>query len=604
MHLEVEKNDLSKLSPEKLLELDGRHEAEISRVQRAFRDSCRGPKKTRGLQAHSDLTSFIAIAEKERDTLDFTLKSVMSKHHVAEYEKKLDLVRRHIDCQKGLAAQIAAAKREIKEINGQHRRLDVEELNTFRESLNDHDHKLLLIKISKSKENLNSRMYASKVKESRLINENSSLRNGIEVMLYDRTLFNKHWGALVAQLSFNKRYLVDLIERATLAFNRQAGLLRNIDALTENELANKTMQVAEIEQMIRKISAIEKNHSFLGTKGNHREMMPLYEPEVRRRAMVEQNLTQTVRLYWKIIDKILITYSEDYKRKLVEEGKVVPKDKTLGKDSYAAKIEPEGSEEKNRVYEKLMYQAAMKEKFQMVSKTLLEYQKQTSDYLQRFSFLNNHQDRLISLSLLVENQRLDIDARRTNNQQQATLFLQLGQDLFNALNEERQRSMESQKRWIGHEQKLQQHLSEINAMFNALNCDTTFIDTLLGDMTKVTQFNIKLFLSSLETRVNKVLGHIYHCEKRCNEPHMIKTSKPSRPVVQASRYVEVTQCSECAEQQEVNRYDEKVTWPSKKDQVLTNVKEKVKSNDISYRLHTLSKCRLPNSRALVNKRFM
>lgn len=38
--------------------------------------------------------------------------------------------------------------------------------------------------------------------------------------------------------------------------------------------------------------------------------------------------------------------------------------------------------------------------------------------------------------------------------------------------------------------------------------------------------------------------------------------------------------------------------------ILNNVKEKVKSNDISYHLHTLSKFRLSNSRVLVNKRFV
>lgn len=599
MLLEVEKVNIEQLSPAKLLEIDKRNEEEISRIQRGFREICRGPHKNR---CNVNYSLFVRILESEIQALDLKLKSALSKVHVQEYEKQLEIVKGHISCQKIMTEEIKTVKRVTKQLTSQLQRIDKEEMKVAKKSINDHEYEILLKKIQKTKEILNSRLYVSKCNEGKLFEENYRLREGIQELLQDRAAFNKHWTNFAASLNFHKRYLIDLIERATLAFNCQQELLHKIDHLNEDDRIDTIIQSCRMEELIREMSSIDKKHDFLGVKGKKRELMPLNEPEVQRRATVEQNLKNSIELYWKIIDKILKTYSKQYQLLVIENkknetGKIRKKSMDYDDKDYDL------TDAERQMLKRIDEESVIDEKFCFLTQTMVEYKLFENNYIQQFNFLNQIQNQLVPLNIFITEKHNQLNLKRLTRKEETTSRLEQGLQLFNALKQEKSKSFDYEKMLASREIELQKYLQQINIIFTFLNCDTTFINSLLGDMSKVNRFNIKLFLSSLEMRVNKILGHIYYCESQAKVPRTVTVQRQTRPIVSIAKYVGVTQCSECAEQQEVNQYDEDVVLPEEKSRIKKNVQQKVKNNDFDYRMHTLSKCRLPKSRILVNKRF-
>lgn len=153
------------------------------------------------------------------------------------------------------------------------------------------------------------------------------------------------------------------------------------------------------------------------------------------------------------------------------------------------------------------------------------------------------------------------------------------------------------------------YMRTIGELFGRLGCDRESLDRQLGDQRLATEFNVIGYLAVLESRLNEVLNYVYHVERASGGGESNAGGLVVRGVQRSNNVgthitdvVLVQQCAECAEG-DVNRYDEKVVWPMERPAVLAIVREKTVTPEIQYRLHRLSKCRLPRSRALMSKRF-
>lgn len=154
---------------------------------------------------------------------------------------------------------------------------------------------------------------------------------------------------------------------------------------------------------------------------------------------------------------------------------------------------------------------------------------------------------------------------------------------------------------------LNNYLESINDIFTSLSCDRRLLLSLLGNHNQVTTFNIKLFLSTLENGLNSVLSHLYHIESKAGieqaKQFVRVVPRQQTTPVQVSQLIRKQQCSECAEREGVNRFDDSIIHPYRTQETRERLQEMVSSPEMQYRLHSLSQCRLPRSRLLVNERY-
>lgn len=126
---------------------------------------------------------------------------------------------------------------------------------------------------------------------------------------------------------------------------------------------------------------------------------------------------------------------------------------------------------------------------------------------------------------------------------------------------------------------------------------------ILGDNIQLQNLTFKLYLSSFEVRLNFIISLVISFEnKSIRTAKKVKKRQKPHKLLSIAALFNATQCPECAERDDVNRYDETIAIPIEGSEIRSDTLDKVKSNEIEYRLHNLSKCRLPKSRNFLNKK--
>lgn len=201
-----------------------------------------------------------------------------------------------------------------------------------------------------------------------------------------------------------------------------------------------------------------------------------------------------------------------------------------------------------------------------------------------------------------------IDAQREYTAAKRSLELRGVAELKAQLRQEGERTAEVRRLDGAGSNQFDMYMRTIGDLFARLGCDRERLDRQLGDQRLATEFNVSGYLAVLEARLNEVLNFVYQADREAGgrlDPKRLVVRGVQRnkdAPTHITDVVLVQQCAECAEG-DVNRYDEKVVLPMERPEVLASVREKTVTPEIQYRLHNLSKCRLPRSRALMSKRF-
>lgn len=588
------------------LSKDRHDEHELTKLQRALRFEA-GGEKHNFLKESVWITNKIEKYMKEKEYLDTILKSVMCKTHVETYENHVEFLDQHLACQNVLEEEIKLSKLHIQQIHSQLIRLDHKELQLRKTTTTDLQQREILRKAKRNYDIYVNRVYVSKQREGVVNEENRKLRQAIELMLYERAVFNKHWKSLVTELSHNKRFLTDLIERSILAFAKDEELYMRIDVMENRERMANYSQVAEMLQLLRKLDADKIYQDFLEAKGFRRQLMPLDEHEVKRREYVDQTLTNKLNVFWKIMHKILEVYCEEYKKEIDDAKKKQKK----GVDNKQPKKEDDNKKKlSSEEQKKLDNEDKIKEtarKQLLLWGVINEYCNKEKCYFAHFQYINEIYNQLEFLNTQVNHKQIHITNGRDIQKEHKIASAAEIKQLATFVDTEKKTTQAKQNECTTNETELQKYMNQILEIFKMMKCDTTFIESLLGEKNNVTNFNIKLFLSSLESTLNKMLAYVYYRERKSKVPvnkSTVKTSKRPKTVAPVPDVVVTTQCSECAEREDVNRYDETIVYPSKGNDTKTSVKKRLLANEMEYRMHNLSKCRLPKSRILVNKRYL
>lgn len=564
------------LSHKDQTKLEKQNEQALTHLQNKLCRVCQLPSQNY-VKRHRSCTvqRMIEKLERDRDEIDLNLNVALGVTHVSEYETQLQNIRDQVEYQYDLDMTIKGITLDIKHLEGQLRRLSEEERNLWKISYNErersenHRKNCLTLEVLERNRNL------SKMKEGEITAENYRLKSIITTMIHDRNRFNKFWNQMVSQLYENRRFLVDMIERAILAFNQSEDLVHRIRNSKDKAEQDKVMHVRDMTQMKRKLDKDRNYHEFLSAKGFNREMCSLNEREVRRRVMVEQELTGNLKISHKVIDKV---------RENFDAGESSPL-KRPGVESLSIKT------------------VSQVESLGDLKDILAEYIKNEKLYFSNFKYVQNVTYSCEFLSQLMLDFEKNLSKKRNSSSKAMTQTSLNFKDTYTALTKAKTKTSEKYKTWEMNESYLKALLISIQEICNVVGCDTRFMKTLLGDHTKVTLFNIKLFLYSLEKQVNSILAYIYYNDTQSGAMKVNLTNKKAS-LIDVTKIVTKHQCSECAERTNVKVYDETIVRPMSPKTVKRFLSENVVESDMQYRLHTLSECRLPRSRVLVNKRYV
>lgn len=401
------------------------------------------------------------------------------------------------------------------------------------------------------------RVQTARQRECLLSTENGKLRELIKDMLFDRAVFNYYWSKIVKNLKDRRKFLLDMIERSNQAFNQGADFLDSLKKLQSRRAMDRDFHVSEMMNMERQIDANQIMNMFLGGKGKKREMAPLEPREVHRRNKVKDDYTNRLNLYNEIIENI---------------------------KSFTGIPD--------------------------IKKSMDFYMREENDGFQFYTYLNQMNHQIESLSNNYFKLSTEISASQDYYSQKLKYFDERIQSLHKQLHNEIDKTLKLRDERDKYENEIRRYLDNIMEILKILNCDFSPVESLLGDHKQVTVFNMHSFLSILEQRLNEVLAYVYcdqrkHIEILTDDPKLIvKSLKRSvEETIPIEEIITTQQCAECAEGEDVNRYDEKTVYPLDYEAIKNSMQQKVESPEMAFRLHNLSKCNLPRSGIIAGRRY-
>jgi hypothetical protein len=310
--------------------------------------------------------------------------------------------------------------------------------------------------------------------------------------------------------------------------------------------------------MDRKLDANHIMNLFLGGKGKKRNLAPLEPREIRRRENFKIEYTNRLNLYNGLIENI-------------KRFTGIPD----------------------------------------ILKATDHFLRQDNEGFQFYTYLNEMNQQIEYMTSNYLKTSTEILAKQDYNSQKLKYFDQRIEDLHEKLRDEISGTSELKDNRDKYEIEIKLQLDSILEVMKTINCDLTRLEKLLGDHTKITVFNVQEFLSTLEYRLNEVLAYVY-CDQRKNTADIladdvklaVKSLKRTHDEhIDIEDVITTQQCAECAEGEDVNRYDDKVVYPLDHQTIQAIMWEKVIAPSMTYRLHNLSKCNLPRSGVIMGRRY-
>lgn len=546
------------ITPEERIKIDRAGEKELTRLQGIYRNYANNKYAAKvDKNQIANMLKNLQQLKRERCEVRTNLLVATGKVATCETANHMATLELHVYGQEFIQLKIDTIKQQVNHINLKLKRLDAARFGTSKTAMTDLQFNSNLLKARSLRENMENRLDVSKKQECYQIAVNTKLREYIAHLLHDRALFNKLWQHMVRQLSYDKKFLMDMVDRAVLAFNQGADLCTQLDLLRDKNDRDRKMHIVEMLDMIRKLDADEKLSAFLQAKGQQRELADLEPREYKRRQMFREEQSSRAAYYKRIIDKV-VEFQEVHS----------------------------------------------------IGDAIDKFNKSDNEYFAHFNYMNNLNFQIEFLSECLKRMYGNIDGLREYNRNKELYQVRTVGELEQTLAQQQQATERLKQNDEASLDRLKSYLNTIGSLFETLHCDRSTLDVLLTDQSKATVFNVERYLALLEERLNEVLNFVYHIERKPDAPASKRGGALTVRGVERNKQdptlitdvVLVQQCAECAEG-EVNRYDEEIVWPMEKKTVLEKVRIKTEAPEIQYRLHNLSKCRLPRSRALVNKRY-
>lgn len=139
-----------------------------------------------------------------------------------------------------------------------------------------------------------------------ILTENKKLREEIDHLLKERAHFNGMWEKLIYKLNQGKKFMLDLIEQATIAYDQREEWCTKLQALRVRAHNDVILHTQDMRELERQIDHDSKLQEFLEIKSQRRVMKDLEEKEAKKREELRKNMEKTLALYKETLDKIKV----------------------------------------------------------------------------------------------------------------------------------------------------------------------------------------------------------------------------------------------------------------------------------------------------------
>ncbi|KFB42800.1 coiled-coil domain-containing protein 63 [Anopheles ziemanni] len=442
-------------------EMDQLAEAEISRLQKLLR-TLQNERATFMEAKSKALRKFeknIRVLEKEKHQLQLQLNCEENGTHSKREQELETVLELAYDRQEKAQNALKAKKDSLWELEGHIKKIHREIAEIRNNEVTDNLYNETIAKAQQSVKKLENRLDVVNKRAGAVMAENAQLRQTIDHMLTERATFNIMWEKLVNKLNEGKRYMIELIEQATSAYDTREELCTKLQILKDKGQSDKLAHIQEMRELQRKLDHDAKLQEFLGIKGQRRANAELEEREAQKRKKMLEHLEKQYQEYEQIMTRIMNFSGEDDIDRLV--AKFIKKEE----ENFALF---------NYVNELSHEVETLTESVQMLQDNITEQ---------------------IAINESKEHSQDDnIDALRM-----AELKCKEGADA----------ALEIKLKW---DVKLDELLRMAERIYKLLMCDEAPILNLLNNERRVTLNNAKLFLGIIERRVLSIISNVTYIE--------------------------------------------------------------------------------------------
>ncbi|XP_062716582.1 coiled-coil domain-containing protein 63 [Aedes albopictus] len=401
----------------------------------------------------------VRTLEKEKQQLQLQLDceehGVHSKRET-EMESVLELT---YEKQEKANHNLKAKKDGLRELESHIRKIHREIAEIRKNEVTDIRYNETIAKAQRSVRKLENRLDVVNKKAGVAMAENSQLRQTIDHMLTERATFNIMWEKLVAKLNEGKRFMMELIDQATAAYDTREELCTKLQILKDKGQSEKITHIQEMRELQRKLDHDAKLQEFLSIKGQRRSNAELEEREALKKQKMLENLEKQYAEYEQIMSRIMAFSGEDDIDRLV--AKFIKKEEeNFALFNYVNELSHEVetlTESVQLLQDKITEQIAINE-----------------------SKEHSQDDNIDALRLEEVNSKQAADA-----------------------------AFEIKQVW---DVKLDELLRTAERIYKLLHCDEAPILNLLNNERKVTLNNAKLFLGIIERRVANIISNVNYVE--------------------------------------------------------------------------------------------
>ncbi|KPI93670.1 Coiled-coil domain-containing protein 63 [Papilio xuthus] len=391
--------------------------------------------------------------------------------------------------------------------------------------------------------------------------ENKKIRTEIEHVLKDRAIFNQAWDKMLNALTKGKKFLTDLFESSTLAYDQRDEWCTKLKSVQEKGRMDQLLQVQEMRDLQKSFDHEMKLYNFLSKKG----VIRINAKEEKR--MEEQRIAREIQLKEK--------YSEHVK--LLNDINVYTQELDI-----------------NKIIEGFQH---TEQKNFSVYKMLTEYCAENEVLgrdLQRIR--QNLEDRKDWIEMMEEKQNNKLKILREELEQKSKITQSLRQKL----------EMQTQQ--------LNESMEKVYEIFKMLDCSLEPFHNLLGD--KRPSFHcLNLTFCLITDRIKELIHTAFYYERHVQKHHgtsrlrtyTVHSELPKFwSAVPINYMVPADPCPSCVEARWMSRVPEELETPLEEDEVLSAITEL--STDSAFvrsdRIHPLTECKVPRSRVILARRYM
>ncbi|XP_045455529.1 outer dynein arm protein 1-like [Melitaea cinxia] len=393
--------------------------------------------------------------------------------------------------------------------------------------------------------------------------ENKKIREDIEHMLNDRALFNQSWTKMLNSLNKGKKFLTDLFESSTLAYDQRDEWCTKLKSVQEKGKIDQMVQVQEMRDLQKAFDHEMKLYHFLARKGVRRINKKEEEREEAQKKKYEEDKQKELKYHTKIFNDIYEYTNEPSVDKIIET-------------------------------------------FERIENENFSIYKLLNEFCAENEVLRRDLNKI----------RQDIVDRKDWNE----MMEEKRQTKLKALEEklEQQKIITEEKRnkLADKEQLLKETMEQVYEIFKTLDCSMKPYANLLGEREPSLR-NLDLTFRLMTEKIKELVQITYYYERHIQKKGGKTSSRLKKYTVHPEPLdywtaipinilVPADPCPACVEARWLSRVSETMEVPFDTIQTMSALTEL--SEDPAFersdRIHPLTECRVPRSRLILARRYM